>query len=64
MRKPLSGLRQGRNNGKYDEINYDNLIKTTINLTKNKSKLKKMSQNCLKIDGLGPSRVADKIIKL
>jgi UDP-2,4-diacetamido-2,4,6-trideoxy-beta-L-altropyranose hydrolase len=50
--------------GKYDEINYDNLVKTTINLTKNKSKLKKMSQNCLKIDGLGPSRVADKIIKL
>lgn len=50
--------------GKYGEIDYDNLVKTTINLVKNKSKLKKMSQNCLKIDGLGPFRVADKIIKL
>lgn len=50
--------------GKYDKINYDELVKTTINLIKNKSKLKEMVQNCLKIDGLGPSRVANKIIKL
>ncbi len=50
--------------GKYDEIDYDNLVQTSINLVKNKSKLKKMSHNCLQIDGLGPSRVADKIIKL
>ena len=50
--------------GKYDEIDYANLVKTIVNLFKNKSKLKKMNQNCFKIDGLGPLRVADRIIKL
>lgn len=50
--------------GKYDKIDYTKLVKTTINLFTNKSKLKKMNQNCLKIDGLGPLRIADKIIEL
>jgi len=50
--------------GKYDKIDYDNLTTTVLDLIKNKRKLKNMTQACLQIDGLGPSRVADRIINL
>ena len=50
--------------GKYDEIDYIPISNNVIRLSQNETKLKKMKQACLQIDGLGPSRVADKIINL
>ena len=50
--------------GKYDEINYDKITKNVLSLMNNKSKLQKMKQACLQIDGLGPQHVAEYIQKL
>ena len=50
--------------GKYDKINYTSIPNNVIQLTQNKIKLKKMKQACSQIDGLGPSRVSEKIINL
>lgn len=50
--------------GKYDKINYNNLVTNILDLIKNKRKLKSMNHACSQIDGLGPSRVADCIIRL
>ena len=50
--------------GKYDEINYDKLVKQLLELLNNKMELKKMQNACSQIDGLGPHRVAEIIKKL
>lgn len=50
--------------GKYDKINYNNLVANILNLVKHKRTLKSMNHACSQIDGLGPSRVADCIIGL
>jgi len=50
--------------GKYDDIDYKNLVQSTINLMKNEKELIKMRKSCLQIDGLGPSRIAKKIIEV
>jgi len=50
--------------GKYNKIDFDNLPATVLDLVKNERKLKNMTQACLQIDGLGPSRIADHIITL
>ena len=50
--------------GKYDQIDYANLPTTVLDLMKNNKKLENMIESCLKIDGLGPSRVANYIFNL
>ena len=50
--------------GKYDDIDYKDLVQNTIKLMRNKKELSKMKKSCLQIDGLGPSRVAKQIIDL
>ena len=50
--------------GKYDKINYNNLVTNVLDLIKNKRKLKNMTHACSQIDGLGPMRVANHIIAL
>lgn len=50
--------------GKYDEINYDEITKNILSLMNSESKLQKMKQACLQIDGLGPQHVAEHIQKL
>ncbi len=50
--------------GKYNKINYNELIKNVLNLIHNKKELQKMKHACLQIDGLGPKRVAEQIRKL
>ena len=50
--------------GKYNEIVYDDIPKMIFNLMNNKKKLQKMIKSCKKIDGLGPSNVANSIITL
>ena len=50
--------------GKYDQIDYDHLVTDVLDLIKDKRKLKNMTDACLQIDGLGPTRVANYIIAL
>ena len=50
--------------GKFDQIKYDLLPNQVLNLLSNKIKLKQMNQACLQIDGLGPSRVTDQLLKI
>ena len=50
--------------GKSKKIDYLNLATTILDLMKNERKLKNMVHACLQIDGLGPSRVSDRIINL
>jgi spore coat polysaccharide biosynthesis predicted glycosyltransferase SpsG len=50
--------------GKYDKIDYDNLVTNTLDLMKNTKKLKNMKRACLQIDGLGPTRIANHILAI
>lgn len=50
--------------GKYDQINYDKVVKNVLDLMTDKKELKNMKQSCLQIDGLGPFRIAESIKKL
>ncbi len=50
--------------GKYNKINCDKTVENILDFMNDKNELQKMKQSCLKIDGLGPFRVAERIQKL